>query len=132
MYHLGHPCFICFSILREASPRYKDHEQCQELILHRPMLRGSSWCCVVARVLLCVLASICLPVHATHTHNTHTNTRARARGRLQARARDAHAAEDRNNVRPKYPLMATGTREKESVVVEVRRVNKGGGAQGRG
>jgi len=37
----------------------------------------------------------------------------------QARARDAHAAEDRNNVRPKYPLMATGTNEEESVVVEV-------------
>uniref|UniRef100_A0A7S3QYI0 Uncharacterized protein n=1 Tax=Dunaliella tertiolecta TaxID=3047 RepID=A0A7S3QYI0_DUNTE len=37
---------------------------------------------------------------------------------MQARARDAHAAEDRNNVRPKYPLMATGSREEESVVVE--------------
>jgi len=38
----------------------------------------------------------------------------------QARARDEHAAEDRDNVRPKYPLMATGSREQEAVVVEVR------------
>jgi hypothetical protein len=37
-----------------------------------------------------------------------------------ARARDAHAADDRQKKRPKYPLVPTGPRDAEAVVVEVR------------
>ncbi len=39
---------------------------------------------------------------------------------MQARARDAHAADDRQKKRPKYPVVATGEQEAEAVVVEVR------------
>jgi hypothetical protein len=39
---------------------------------------------------------------------------------LQARARDAHAGEDREKKRPKYPPMVGGEPEDEAVVIEVR------------
>jgi hypothetical protein len=38
----------------------------------------------------------------------------------QARARDAHAGEDREKKRPKYPPMVGGEPEDEAVVIEVR------------